>query len=172
MSEGSIIRRGNREYMKSGGKEYTRRVGTKEWTKVDSPPREIPSFNIMLVRQRQADGEPYHWSLFLGREGERGVAYQVKGDAVAMHYSHVNNVDLVLSDSFKDGYILALVNQQGAQRLTYWANHEAPPSAPNQAAVQENCQGWTIRVIQRLVAEGIIQPNKLQHARSLQQRVR
>jgi hypothetical protein len=32
---------------------------------------------------------------------------------------------------------------------------EKPPSAPNRAAVTEHCQGWTVRVVRRLVEEGI-----------------
>ena len=45
-----------------------------------------------IVRQEQTAGEPYHWSLFLAREGQPGVVLQVKGDAVAMQYAHTNNI--------------------------------------------------------------------------------
>lgn len=158
--------------MTSGGKEYQRRVGTTEWKKADSPPpTETSPMELKLVRQEQSTGEPYHWLLFLARENERGLVFQVKGDAVAMHYVHVNNINVLSSQSYKDSYIIARLTEDQAARVSYWATHEAAPSAPNQAAVTENCQGWTIRVIRRLVAEGIVQQNWVNTAVSLQQPV-
>ncbi len=110
----------------------------------------------MLVRQHQAPGEPDHWSLYLAYEGQAGTAYQVKGDALAMHYAHASNVNPLTSYSFKDSYVIARPTTQQAARVGYWANQEAPPWAPNQAAVQENCQGWTTRVMRHLVQEGVV----------------
>ena len=147
-------------------------MGTKAWGKVDSPPPTgPPAMELHLVRQKQAGGEPYHWSLFLACEGQPGVVFQVKGDAVAMHYAHTNNINIMISQSYKDSYIIARPTEHQAARVRYWATHEAPPRAVNQAAITENCQGWTIRVIRRLVVEGIVQQNWVNTAVSLQQQV-
>lgn len=93
---------------------------------------------LKLVRQEQITGEPYHWSLFLAREGQPGVVFQVKGDAVAMHYAHDNNTNILYSQSYKDSYIIARPTEHQAARVRYWATHEAAPRAPNQAAVSED----------------------------------
>lgn len=126
---------------------------------------------LKLVRQEQITGEPYHWSLFLAHEGQPGDVFQVKGDAVAMHYAHDNNTNILCSQSYKDSYIIARPTEHQAARVRYWATHEAAPRASNQAAVRENCQGWTIRVIRRLVTEEIVQQQWVDTAVSLQQPV-
>ena len=148
-------------------------MGRKEWKSADSPPpTEPPSVTeLQLVQEKQADGELYHWSLLLAREGQTGDIFQVRGDAVAMHYAHANNTD-VLSSSYHDSYIIAGPTEQEAAKVVYWATCEAPPGAPSQAAVWETCQGWTVRIIRRLVAEGVFQQNWLDTAVSLQQPVR
>lgn len=172
MSSSSIQTHGNWQYMTSGGKQWKRRVGTTEWKRADSPPPTGSSpMELKLVRQEQTTGEPYHWSLFLAREGQPGVVFQVKGDAVAMHHAHANNTNVLSSQSYKDSYIIARPTEHQAARVRYWATHEAAPIAPTQAAVRENCQGWTIRVIRRLVAEGIVQQKWVNTAVSLQQPV-
>jgi hypothetical protein len=125
-----------------------------------SPPPENPSLSLVL--QGQSEGEPDHWCIFVTREGQRGEAYQVKGDAENMRYTHASNTDLVNSTSYKDSYILAQdlsANDQAWVR--YYANSETPPSAPNRAAVTENCQGWTYRVLYKLFEKGIISHDKI-----------
>lgn len=170
MSQASISRIGNTEFTDIQGTAYKRRVGTTQWVRVSSPPpSETNPLLLMLVRQRQSPGEPLHWSLFLASEGQRGDVFQVKGDAIAMNYVHTANDNLLSSESFEDSYIISRPNQQQSTRIRYWATHEHPPSAPNQAAVQENCQGWTIRVMARLIAENIVASNWGNFARGLQE---
>ena len=172
MSSHQIQTHGNWQYMTSGGERWKRRVGTTEWKKAESPPPTGSSpMELKLVRQEQTTGEPIHWSLFLAQEGQPGVVFQVKGDAVAMHYAHANNINVTISQSYKDSYIIARPTEDQAARVRYWATHEPAPRASNQAAVMENCQGWTIRVIRRLVAEGIVQQRWVDTAVSLQQPV-
>lgn len=86
----------------SGGKQWKRRVGMTEWKRADSPSTGSSPMELKLVRQEQTTGEPYHWSLFLAREGEPGVVFQVKGDALAMHHTHANNTNVLSSQSYKD----------------------------------------------------------------------
>ena len=172
MSSSQIQTLGNWQYMASGGKQQKRRVGTTEWKRADSPPPTGSSpMELKLVREEQTTGESYHWSLFLAPEGQPGVVFQVRGDAVAMQHTHINNTNVLDSQSYKDSFIIARPTEHQAARVYYWATHEAAPSAPNQAAVTENCQGWSIRVIRRLVAEGIVQQKWVDTAVGLQQPV-
>ena len=71
-----------------------------------------------------------------------------------MHHAHVDGNNVLVSDGYKASYIIARPTEEQVAKVHYWATYEPRPSAPNQAAVQENCQGWTIRVIGRLVAGG------------------
>lgn len=126
---------------------------------------------LKLVREEQIPGEPHHWSLFLAGEGEPGAVFQVRGDAIAMHHEHLYDTDVLSSESYKDSYIIARPTEHQAARVRYWATYEPAPSAPNQAAVRENCQGWTIRVIRRLVTEGVVQQKWVDTAVGLQEPV-
>ena len=73
-----------------------------------------------------------------------------------MRYAFAQNINLFNSLSFRDHYELATLSETQAERVKYCADQEVPPSAPNQAQVTENCQGWTVRVIRRLIQEGIV----------------
>ena len=173
MSEGTIQRVGNREYTVIGGKQWTRPVDTTQWVRVPTPPpAEPPVLQLMLVREHQAPGEPDHWSLYLAYEGQAGTVYQVTGDALAMCHAHASNVNHLNSESFKDSYIIASPTAQQAAMVGYWANQEVPPRAPNQAAVQENCQGWTIRVMRHLVQEGVVAQSWLDSTENLKEPLR
>lgn len=170
---GFVRTHGTREFATFEGKEYTRRVGTADWEMTESlPPSGPPLMELKIVRENQIENERYHWSLFLSGEGQPGDVYQVKGDAVMMYHSHEIGVDVTSFESFKDSYIIAQPTEQQIVRIRYWASHEVPPSAPNQAAVTENCQSWVIRVVQRLVDEGIVEETWINTAKSLKQPVR
>lgn len=128
---------------------------------------------LRLIQEEQAPGEPDHWSMFLAQEGQQGAVFQVKGDAIGMHYAHADGVNILDSCeyTYKDSYIISEPDEQQMVRISYWVNSEDPPGAPNQAAVHENCQGWVIRVITRLVSEGIVQQRWLDFAVSIKQPV-
>jgi hypothetical protein len=71
-------------------------------------------------------------------------------------------------------YCLAVVSEDQARaaKLVKWAaEQEPPPQAENRKSVTENCQGWTVRVIARLVKEKIVMAQKLEVAKSLMQAV-
>jgi len=126
MSSPQIQTHGNWQYTTFGGKQWKRRLGTTEWKKADSPsPSGPPPMELKLVRQEQIAGEPYHQELFLAREGQSGAVFQVKGDALTMHFAHANNVNVLSSQSYKDSYIIARPTEQQAARVRYWATHEA-----------------------------------------------
>ncbi|ORY09317.1 hypothetical protein BCR34DRAFT_374858 [Clohesyomyces aquaticus] len=123
-------------------------------------PPENPSLSLVL--QKQAEGEPDHWSIFVAREGQVGEVYQVKGDAESMRYLYGPNIDLVNSLSYKNSYILVQDLSATAQAwVKHYAESETPPSAPNRAAVTENCQGWTYRVLYKLYEKDIISQEKI-----------
>ena len=50
---------------------------------------------LKLVRQSQLPGEPYHWSLFLAAEDQKGAVFQVKGDSTSMRFTHTENIDIL-----------------------------------------------------------------------------
>jgi hypothetical protein len=131
-----------------------------------APAVENPS--LFLVLQSQADGEPDHWSLSIASESQGGDVYQVKGDAENMHHEHEQNTNIFRLTSYKTSYTLIHDLSPNAEALVkYYAEAEAPPSAPNRAAVKENCQGWTYRVLARLAEKGIMSQDMLPRIQEL-----
>ncbi|KAL2361832.1 hypothetical protein RJZ56_005256 [Blastomyces dermatitidis] len=130
------------------------------------------ALRLSLVQENQADDEPQHWSLFVARENEPGPVYQVKGDAECMSYQpSPGPTNILQSASFSNAYNLAVVTDAQALIVKQVAENEPPPRAVNRQAVVENCQGWTIRVIAKLVARGIVDSAKLEMARSMVQAI-
>ena len=80
-------------------------------------------------------------------------------------------VNLLLAEDFANIYHLAIVTEQQGAIVRQVAEQELPPRAPNRQSVTENCQGWAVRVIAKLVELGIVPAAKLEMARSLQQPV-
>ncbi|RJE24594.1 hypothetical protein PHISCL_03072 [Aspergillus sclerotialis] len=179
-SSSSIRTIGLREVCEVNGRTFSRRKGTQEWTEHEHtsglggsrPPSPSSSLYLSLVHEVQGPGEPLHWSLFVGRENQPGHIYQVKGDAEHMRYQPSNSVtNIVQSDTFLNIYHLALLTEQQDMVVRQVAEQEPSPQAANRQLVTENCQGWTLRVIARLVEMGIVPTAKLQMARSMLQPV-
>ncbi|CAI7580249.1 unnamed protein product [Penicillium glandicola] len=178
-----IKTRGFREVCEVDGRPFFRKRGIQEWTEDKSnpeelqPPVENPHLYLYLVQAEQAPGEPNHWALFLADENEPdyGYVYQVTGDAEDMKYEpSVEKVNVVDAGLTSNVYTLAVVSQEqarAAKLVKQAADEELPPQAENRKSVTENCQGWTVRVIDRLVKEKIVMPQKLELARSLMQAV-
>ncbi|KAJ5790559.1 uncharacterized protein N7518_007570 [Penicillium psychrosexuale] len=144
-------------------------IGFRETCKVDGPNAPVPSPKyISLVHQAQNDGEPLHWSLFIARENQYGLVYQVKGDAEHMRYlPSPKHVNIVHSVSFLNIYHLASVTEEQEELVRQVAEQEPPPQAANRQSVTENSQGWTVRIITKLVEMGIVPTAKLEMARSM-----
>lgn len=68
----------------------------------------------------------------------------------------VNPINRANSASFLNIYQLAIISEQQAMVVRQIAESEPPPKATNRASVQENCQGWIVRVITKLVEKGIV----------------
>lgn len=74
-----------------------------------------------------------------------------------MEYPHIDHTSIFILDTFKDSFTIAQPTQQQVDGIRYWVNTEPAPSARDLAAVMENCQGWAIRVMSRLVEEIIVE---------------
>ncbi|KAN0071827.1 hypothetical protein V8E54_010423 [Elaphomyces granulatus] len=165
---------GLREVCEVNGRHFKRKKGTEQWIEYEpeKPPSQFQPLYLSLVHEKQGTGEPLHWYLFVARENQPGSVYQVKGDAEYMTYQPSNYLfNIADSESFLNLYQLAVVTEQQATMVKQVADSEAPPRAPNRQSVKENCQGWTVRVISKLVERGIVPSAKLQMARSMMQPV-
>lgn len=169
--------RGLREVCEVNGRHFSRRRGTQRWTEYQPddfvvPPTDPLPLYISLVHENQGPDEPLHWSLYVARESQPGVVYQVRGDAECMGYQHIKiPVDITSTESFGTLYQLATITEQQAMMVEQLANSESPPKAANRASVKENCQGWTIRVITKLVERGAVTAEKLQMTKSMMEPV-
>lgn len=169
---------GFREVCEVNGRTFTRRKGTQQWTEqtasTSSSNQSLlsPPLYLSLVHQRQGQGEPLHWALFVSRENQPGYIYQVKGDAEYMSYLPSNRaVNIVQSGSFFNIYHLAAVTEEQQAVVSNVAAAEVPPRAKDRKSVTENCQGWTFRVITKLVGLGLVPTSKLDMARSMREPV-
>ncbi|QKX59034.1 uncharacterized protein TRUGW13939_06163 [Talaromyces rugulosus] len=162
---------GTTERCEFNGRHFKRRRGTQKWIVFEAE-KEKPQgptsdpYYVYLV-QEQNPG-PLHWSLFITKENKIGLVYQVTGDAEFMTYQPSTcEINLFDSESFLNAYELAVLNEQQAAVVRQVAENEPPPRAPNRQSVLENCQGWTVRVIAKLVERGIVPTSKLELARSM-----
>lgn len=171
------------EIAKEGPFTWKRPIGTTTWTlhKQDfannstsdpaSAPTTLPSENplqLFLVLESQSPGEPDHWLLFIARENERGDVFQVKDDAECMYYAHEENLNAFQSEDFKTAYTLAkTLSEYQTDLVRQYARNEPCPSAPNRAAVRENCQGWAFRVLQNLAVQNIVSQGTLNSVRKM-----
>ena len=168
--------RNGREYISySDGTSSTRKLDRatgepiSDWIAVESvdtitsstsePP---PTRYLTVIAEHQAENEPKHWSLFAHVPNAvgtgPGLSWQVTGDAEFMHFEHAAGVSRMESPDFAWHQVLSQDLSEGQLvRVDEIARAEKPPSAPNRAAVTEHCQGWTVRVVRRLVEEGIVE---------------
>lgn len=155
----TIQRRGNWEYRTDAdGNSWKRRIkdgSATEWQPL-SPflKPEVPIKYLWLVLHAQAEGEPNHWSLFIGPEGQPGSQYQVTGDATFQEHKFAQDVNIWTYTDYLTSYSLTELDDDDVVKQA--AEAETPPRAKNRAEVKEHCQGWTVRVLKRLCEEGIV----------------
>ncbi|PKY05772.1 hypothetical protein P168DRAFT_289203 [Aspergillus campestris IBT 28561] len=176
-SETPITTIGLREICHFNGHTFKRLRGTQQWTETTTshpspsnnpPTTQSPPLYLSLVQHAQDDDEPLHWSLFIAYENQPGHEYQVTGDAEHMTYQpSKTHTDVVNSDWFLTLYNLAIITEEQSEAVKQVAESEQPPWANNRREVTENCQGWTVRVIARLVDIGIVPIEKLEMAKSM-----
>lgn len=165
---------GLREVCEINGQTFSRRAGTERWTKhkpetLNPPPQDEQSpLHLSLVLEAQGPDEPFHWSLLVAHENKPGFLYHVTGDAEYMTYEPSDGpTDIVNSESFSTIYHLAELTEEQALLVKEIAEMEPPPRAPDRRSATENCQGWAVRVIGRLVEKGVVQRAKLDMARAM-----
>ena len=151
------------------GRSFSRKKGTQEWIELESQSSSMPpdseSLYLSLVHHSQGPGEPLHWSIFIARENQPDAVYQVMGDAEEhMNYKTAPWIDLTNTTSIFNLYQLATITDQQATMVKEIADSEFPLRAPNRQSVKENCQGWAVRVIAKLVDRGIVADTKLEMA--------
>jgi hypothetical protein len=120
--------------------------------------------HLSVVAEHQTTNEAKHWSLFSHAlppnhptDTAPGQVWQVKGDAEFMHHDHASDIDQLNSPGFAWHQVLCDdLTEEQFQRVDEIAQEEQPPRAVNRAAVREHCQGWVLRVVRRLVREGVI----------------
>lgn len=163
------IARGREYGVKSDGTHWSRKVDEQHnalspWREIEAVPQ-MPDgprpLKLYVVANRQAEGEPHHWFLFAARRDAtgftRGQVWQVTGDAEQMVWEHAENIDS-FSSSFYDWHQTVNYDLDDTQLglVDQIARSEPPPRAKNRREVFENCQGWVIRVLQRLLTAGSI----------------
>ncbi|ODM14819.1 hypothetical protein SI65_09813 [Aspergillus cristatus] len=161
MDNCTIKRIGLRELaLKDNTPIYTRKLGSQTWepyaTSDHPQPTDTRPLLLGLVREFQPN-EAHHWSLFVAEEGKNGTLYQVTGDHTYMVHDHKKDVNMLCLNSFADIHQLAELDVLKAQMVEYWANQEPASRAESQAQVRDTCQSWIIRVVRRLIAEGIVE---------------
>ncbi|KAF2750671.1 hypothetical protein M011DRAFT_455695 [Sporormia fimetaria CBS 119925] len=158
-----ISRVGMREYGTAHGKTYWRYSGTKSWNEHDleTPDPESSAATptwLSVVLKRQPPPLGHHWLLFIAKEEQPGTVLQVLGDHTFMTYSHMKDVDVVNDDDFASIYQIAQIPDRATvEMIEQCAASEPPPRAETQAEVRDTCQSWAIRVVARLVEEGVVQ---------------
>ncbi|KAE8405948.1 hypothetical protein BDV37DRAFT_281197 [Aspergillus pseudonomiae] len=168
---------GLREMCQVNGRHFKRRKGTEEWIEDEPentslPPIQPQPLYLSLVHEKQGPDEPLHWSLFVAPENEPGWLYQLTGDAEHMTYEPSDGkVDITSSEPFLTLYQLASLTEGQAMVVKAITDHETPPHAVNRREVKEKCQGWAVRVLGKLVEEGIVSAFKLDMAKSMMQPV-
>ncbi|EPE04032.1 hypothetical protein F503_04880 [Ophiostoma piceae UAMH 11346] len=162
-------KRGRQFVVYSDGTQRTRRVdkyGTAlgEWTLLEPvPPEEPEPLQLHVVARHQAEGEPKHWSLYAVRRGAdgstSGQVWQVTGDAEHMIYDHGDDIDLFNGADFAwQQTVNTDLSEESFVKVDEMARSEPPPRAESRKEVTENCQGWTVRLLRRLVDTGIVAP--------------
>ncbi|EFX05068.1 hypothetical protein CMQ_5330 [Grosmannia clavigera kw1407] len=116
---------------------------------------------LHVFTEFQAEGEPKHRSLHATRADSngtlRGQLWQVTGNAEKMRFEEAESVNAFSSDSFSWHQTLnSNLGDSDYAKVGQVARSEPPPQARNRKEVMENCQGWTIRVLERLASEGIV----------------
>lgn len=170
-----------REYVShADGSSYSRKIDRcaheplSPWTKSEPVPSSTPPplagptlYTLSVVAEHQAEREPKHWFLFCHRpsgadETGLGQVWQVTGDAECMVYQHMADVDALTSADFAWHQVVnGRLSEGQRERAARVVSEEAPPRAINRRAVTENCQGWVIRVLRRLEAQGIVQESAI-----------
>jgi hypothetical protein len=118
---------------------------------------------LYLVRFNQYEGEPLHWALVISPAEDvvrdaslKTMIFEVRGDPgdpdTGMHHSFNLDCRVALGamENVKDIFELGNLSDDQVGELTEVAKKEKPPRAKSRREVDENCQGWCVRVVKTL----------------------
>ncbi|KAB8264671.1 hypothetical protein BDV32DRAFT_145349 [Aspergillus pseudonomiae] len=140
---------GLREMCQVNGRHFKRRKGTEEWIEDEPENTSLPPI------------QPQPLYLSLVHEKQEHMTYEPSD----------GKVDITSSEPFLTLYQLASLTEGQAMVVKAITDHETPPHAVNRREVKEKCQGWAVRVLGKLVEEGIVSAFKLDMAKSMMQPV-
>jgi hypothetical protein len=87
-----------------------------------------------------------------------------------MRYTPGVNVNIFASATYKSFRELnSNLTDDQCTTIRHCAENTVPPTAPNAAAVTENCQHWVVRVLYGLQNQGIVTQEKVNEANGLVQ---
>ncbi|KAK4141376.1 uncharacterized protein C8A04DRAFT_31006 [Dichotomopilus funicola] len=133
--------------------------------------------HLVLIAERQGEDEPKHWSLFshfpnvLGTGG--GEVWQITTGGGEMYFEHLlteadpnpapgeegqlRAIDRMRSSRNAWDRVLAKdMTDSQRDRVDEIAREEVPPLGDSWMELKAGSQGWTIRVVERLMEEGIV----------------
>ena len=90
-----------------------------------------------------------------------------------MVYMPVANANILASASLRKTVMLNHdITDRMHARIKEIASSEEPPHSTRGARIVENCQGWVLRVVARLVQEKIVREAKYNEIKLLQQPIK
>jgi hypothetical protein len=150
-------------------------------------------WTLFLVRFYQFPEEPLHWSLVISPTDDPGplsapyvssvenqvlrrtFILEVRGEPEQMFYNevkeykHVSLLEDVHSiyELVKFGVDFAGTKEDTFDMVRSAAKETECPKARNRREATENCQGWCVRVVERLVKKGVVSREKTQMMRDM-----
>lgn len=131
------------------------------------------------MRTNQYEGEPLHWALVVSPAEDahnaslKTMVFEVCGDPgdpdTGMHHSFNldNRVTLRDMEDVRDIFELGHLSKEQVEMMTKIATNEKPPRAASRRDVDENCQGWCVRVVKRLIEKGWVKKEWLHKTESM-----
>ncbi|KAI1256687.1 hypothetical protein MGN70_001812 [Eutypa lata] len=124
-----------------------------------------PEIQVRRIGRREyyTDINDIEWTRRIAADGTRGEWSRVEAAVPEPAAHEIRN------------YLYLVRQKQPYPQPFHWllsvnpedGGSEAPPSAVNQAAVRENCQDWTLRVLRALQSSNIVPPEKVNEVESL-----
>ncbi|PLB51331.1 hypothetical protein P170DRAFT_436366 [Aspergillus steynii IBT 23096] len=126
------------------------------------------TLTLSLVLQDQGRGDLKHWLLYVARENQPGLCYQVVGIPPLMQYWAPDKpVDIKATRSCWNMFELGTVTAAQAAMVEEIASQEPPALALDLDAGAESCQGWTVRVLGKLYDRGVVDATSMSFVRSM-----
>ena len=130
---------------------------------------------LSLVLQDQGPTQPKHWLLYVALANEKesgGRCFQVTGNPLCMVYWAPDKlINIKKFKSYFDTVELTGVTKKEAAMVQEIASQERPPRARDWPSRTENCQGWTVRVLNKLNERGVVPQSKIRSVESMMESI-